>query len=225
MFAEIKENLKDIQKINNSVILDNPVVVTQDKSVVLKFDAEKKGVKFDEPVGIYNLNRFLNVIEVLGDNFTDKIENNVIHLEKGKIKQKYETTAVQLLDDTRIDPGLFERVKGTEPFATFDLNVDLLKYLKKVASILGHKEVIIENGRIVVTTLDANDNYMDENIVEVDIATDEAIVIDVDALNKIPELNYNVTLHKNKNGNIVAYLTAEEEPYDILVAITKTINK
>ena len=34
MFAEIKENLKDIQKINNSVILDNPVVVTQDKIVV-----------------------------------------------------------------------------------------------------------------------------------------------------------------------------------------------
>lgn len=220
MFAEIKNDLKNIQRIGNSVIIDNPIVVTEDKSVIMKVD---RNINIENPVGIYNLSRFLAVLDVFGDDFESKVENNVIYLSKGKIKQKYETTAVELLEHTKIDPELFNKIKNTEPFITFNLNEDLLKYIKKIAGILGHKELVVDNGKLVITTLDANNNYIDENVVEVDIITDKRIVVDIDAINKIPELNYEVTVHQNAKGNIVMYLKAEEEPYDILIPISKTL--
>ena len=220
MFAEIKNDLKNIQRIGNSVIIDNPIVVTEDKSVIMKVD---RNINIENPVGIYNLSRFLAVLDVFGDDFESKVENNVIYLSKGKIKQKYETTAVELLEHTKIDPELFNKIKNTEPFITFNLNEDLLKYIKKIAGILGHRELVVDNGRLVITTLDANNNYIDENVVEVDIITDKRIVVDIDAINKIPELNYEITIHQNAKGNIVMYLKAEEEPYDILIPISKTL--
>jgi len=220
MFAEIKNDLKNIQRIGNSVIIDNPIVVTEDKSVIMKVD---RNINIENPVGIYNLSRFLAVLDVFGDDFESKVENNVIYLSKGKIKQKYETTAVELLEHTKIDPELFNKIKNTEPFITFNLNEDLLKYIKKIAGILGHKELVVDNGKLVITTLDANNNYIDENVVEVDIITDKRIVVDIDAINKIPELNYEITIHQNAKGNIVMYLKAEEEPYDILIPISKTL--
>ena len=217
---------KKLNGISNSIIISYPnTVLSADQTVLANIDLEEIGEEEFEKFGIYNLAQFLNIVNFMGDVQIEKEENKLI-IKNNNQKQIYETTNILLLKNVSVKPEIFQKVKSVESCLKFDLNENDIKHIKKISGILNHQHVIIDNEKITVTTLDANNNYQNPYIYKKDIMTNETsnFVFDIMNFNKIPEGNYEFHIKRNpKTKNPIAYLNNIEEPFELIVAISKEI--
>jgi len=217
---------KKLNGISNSVIITYPnTILSADQTVLANINLEEIGEEEFEKFGIYNLAQFLNIVNFMGDVQIEKEDNKLI-IKNDNQKQIYETTNILLLKNVSVKPEIFQRVKSVESCLKFDLNEDDIKHIKKISGILNHQHVIIDNEKITVTTLDANNNYQNPYIYKKDIMTNETarFVFDIMNFNKIPEGNYEFHIKRNpKTKNPIAYLNNIEEPFELIIAISKEI--
>ena len=115
--------------------------------------------------GIYDLNEFIGVTGLV-NNPSLEFNNDfvVISDESGRSNVKYFYSAAETLTTPTKD------VSMPEPDVKFTLDNDTLNKLKKAASTLGHKEVLIR----------ANNGVLSLSIVENQNATSNAYSIDID---------------------------------------------
>jgi hypothetical protein len=221
--------LKKLIQISNSAIIEYPkTILTNDHSIIAAINLDDLGEENFEKFGIYNLSQFLNLIDYFGENtFIEKKDENVI-INNGKLKQLYETTSINLLEKFSVKPEIFEKVKSVKTSLYFELNNDDLKHIKKIASILGHTDLIIDakEKRLIITTLDANDNFQNPNYYPLDIDTNETNMFIFDILNisKIPDGNYEFHIKRNpKTNNPIGYLKNIDEAIELIISIKKEI--
>jgi len=219
--------LKKLIQISNSAIIEYPkTVLTTDHSILASIDLDELGEEKFEKFGIYNLSQFLSLVDYFGENvFLEKDGENVV-INNGKLKQIYETTSINLLEKFSVKPDIFDKVKSVDSVVEFDLTREDLKHIKKISNILGHNDLIVDTSenQLVITTLDANDNFQNPNYHEKDIDSKEEskFVFDILNINKIPDGDYEFHIKRNpKTNNPIAYLKNIEEPFELLLSIKK----
>ena len=136
--------------------------ISEARNVVAKAEIPET---FDKDFGIYDLNEFIGVTGLV-NNPTLEFNNDfvVISDESGRSSVKYFYSAAETLTTPTKD------VSMPEPDVRFTLDNDTLNKLKKAASTLGHKEVLIR----------ANNGVLSLSIVENQNATSNAYSIDID---------------------------------------------
>jgi len=221
--------LKKLIQISNSAIIEYPkTVLTTDHSILASIDLNELGEEEFEKFGIYNLSQFLSLVDYFGENvFLEKDGENVV-INNGKLKQIYETTSINLLEKFSVKPDIFDKVKSVDSVVEFDLSKEDLKHIKKISSILGHSDLVIDTSenKLVITTLDANNNYQNPNYHEKDIDSKEEskFVFDILNINKIPEGEYALYIKRNpKTNNPIAYLKNIDEPFELILSIKKEL--
>ena len=98
MFStELTNFLKSVSKISNSIILRSPVTYGKSEVNDISFSfnltsvSEDENDTFDGDIGLFNLNGFLNVLGLFGENSDDRdvvIENNCINISNVNIQKQ-----------------------------------------------------------------------------------------------------------------------------------------
>ena len=220
---------KKLIQISNSAIIEYPkTVLTNDHSIIAAINLDEIGEENFEKFGIYNLSQFLSLVDYFGEEvIIEKDDANII-ISNNKLKQVYETTSINLLEKFSVKADIFEKVKSVDTCVYFDLNSEDLKHIKKISSILGHTDLVVDtkNKNLVITTLDANDNFQNPNYhpIEIDTNEESLFVFDLLNINKIPEGNYEFHIKRNpKTNNPIAYLKNIEESFELILSIKKEI--
>ena len=211
--------LKELKNIEDKVVVSYPyTTISHNQLVVARIYSEQIDEEYNE-FGINNLRQFLSLVDSIGGDIEQ--DGNILVL-RGKVKQTYETTNPEFLENYTFDANIFTKVLGVEPETELTLTKEDISTIKKMSGILGHRQVIFDraNNKVIITTL--NDDGSFQNPTEIDVVMsggDTKIIIDVDNLLKIPEQDYNIKFVRNPNsGIVVSYWKNEEKPYDFLIA-------
>jgi len=219
--------LKKLIQISNSVIIEYPkTTMTNDYSIIALINLDELDEEKFEKFGIYNLAQFLNLVDYFGENVFLEKDGEKIIINNGKLKQIYETTSVNLLEKFSVAPDIFDKVKSVTSTVKFDLTREDLKHIKKISNILGHSDLVIDSSvhQLIITTIDANNNFQNPNYYEKDILSNEEnkFVFDIMNISKIPDCEYEFHIKRNpKTNNPIAYLKNIEEPFELLISIKK----
>ena len=157
--------LRNFSSINQNILIkaDSPIkTISEARNVVAKAEIPEKFVK---DFGIYDLNEFIGVTGLVNNpslHFNDDFV--MISDESGRSSVKYFYSAEETLTAPTKD------VSMPEPDVKFTLDNSTLNKLKKAASTLGHKELLIK----------ANDGILSLSIVENQNSTSNAFSIDID---------------------------------------------
>lgn len=213
------EILKELKGIEDKVVVSYPyTTISHNQLVVGRIYSEKIDDEFEE-FGVNNLRQFLSLVDGIGGEIEQ--DGSVLVL-RGSVKQTYETTNPEFLENYIFDASVFDKVLGIEAETELELTKEDISTIKKMSGILGHKQVIFDRGnnKIILTTLNDDGSY--QNPTEIDIPTnggDTKIIIDVDNLLKIPEQDYKIKFVRNpKSGIVVSHWENDEKPYDFLIA-------
>jgi len=219
--------LSQLGAINNSMIITYPVTcVIMGKNMQAFLDVSKIGEEQFDEIGVFNINEFNSVINVIED---PTIENNngILTISNNSTSIKYGTTSIDIIEsDCRGNPALLGRIKDTErntEVLSFDLSLKELDRLKKMSGLLKDLSdlVISTDGskvNIKVTSKEkSSNNYsvaLDANVNE-----EASMTIIMDIINKLPSSNYNVTIYKSAKGSLVSVFTSTNvEGLDIVIA-------
>ena len=148
--------LKNFASINSNIVIDtgNTIrTISEAKNILAKIDVEET---FDQEFGIYDLNEFLGVINLVDspeNKPTLNFQENFVTISdaSGLANIKY------FFSDTDMLTRAGKDVRMPEGEVKFNLDEGVLQKLKAAASALGHTELIIEGvsdklAKITVTT-------------------------------------------------------------------------
>ena len=157
--------LRNFSSINQNILIKGggPIkTISEARNVVAKAEIPET---FDKDFGIYDLNEFIGVTGLVNNpNLEFNNDFVIISDESGRSSVKYFYSAEETLTTPTKDVAM------PEPDVKFTLDNDTLNKLKKAASTLGHKEVLIR----------ANNGVLSLSIVENQNATSNAYSIDID---------------------------------------------
>jgi len=211
--------LKELKGIEDRVVVDFPyTTISNNQLVVARIYTKDIDDKF-EKFGVSNLRQFLSLIDSIGGEIEQDGNSLII---RGNVKQVYETTNPEFLENYIFDAEIFEKVLSVEPETELSLSKEDIATIKKMANILGHKQALFdrENNKIIITTL--NDDGSFQNPTEIDIPMsggDTKIIIDIEHIQKLPEEEYDIKFIRNPaSGIVVSYWKSPEKMYDFLVA-------
>ena len=210
--------LKELRGIEDKVVVEYPyTTISSNQLVIGRIDTKELDDEF-ETFGINNLRQFLSLVDSIGGEI--KQDGNVIRIE-GKVKQTYEVTNPEFLENYTFDVGIFDKVLTIDPETEITLDLETLKTIKKMASILGHTQVVFDRGnnKIIITTMNDDGSLQNPTEIDLEMEGNTKIVIEIDHLNKLPEQDYNVKFVRNpSSGIVVSYWKNEDKPYEFLVA-------
>ena len=141
---ELSENtlsvLKNFSTINQNILISPGNVVKTISEARNVLATAVVDVEFPQVVGVYDLNEFLGVLNLV-DTPTLKFEDEyaIISDSSGRSKVKYFFSPEETLTYPQKD------IKMPSRDVNFELDNDTLNRLKKAASTLGHDEVSISN--------------------------------------------------------------------------------
>jgi len=213
------EILKELKGIEDKVVVSYPyTTISNNQLVVARIYTKDIDEEFEE-FGVNNLRQFLSLIDSIGGDIEQDGNTLII---RGKVKQVYETTNPEFLENYTFDAEIFDKVLAVEPETELSLSKEDIKTIKKMANILGHRQVIFDrpNNKVIVTTL--NDDGSFQNPTEIDVnmsGGDTKIIIDIEHIQKLPEQDYDIKFVRNPNsGIVVSYWKSPDKMYDFLVA-------
>ena len=149
--SELTNFLKSVSKISNSIILRSPVTYGKSEVNDISFSfnltsvSEDENDTFDGDIGLFNLNGFLNVLGLFGENSDDRdvvIENNCINISNEHSKARYLMTAPQLLSAFEFKPEQMDIVDSKPSVAEFVLTQDDIKKLRSASAALDELKFI-----------------------------------------------------------------------------------
>jgi hypothetical protein len=216
---ETKDLLKVASQINNSLKFEaGNLIKTVSESGVIILEAEI-GETFPETFSIYEMSRFLSVLNLDNLKDADLIFNgqNYVEVKQGNTKVNYKFTANEFVTH----PG--RQIQLPSEDLKVDLNSDELKNLQRMAAVLGHKvlEFRVTDGKAYLTTTspDIGDASSDSLIELKDDATnapDGSYKIKFDNL-ILPGGDYQVTICKagiskfvHKTRKVTVYVGLEK---------------
>lgn len=147
------EVLKNFSMINTNLLIQEGNTLSTmavAKNIVASVDVDED---FDEEVGIFNLQEFLGVVNLMGNPditfTTDKMT-----LEQGKSKMQYAYADKSIL----IYPN--KQIKMPTPLVEFDISADQLDTIKKAAATIGVQDLAIvgEDEALKIKVLDKKNN-------------------------------------------------------------------
>ena len=226
--------LKNLNTIGNSAIIRYPYtsIIQPDKTLISFIDMEALGEEEFDEFGIYFLSEFLSLVDLYDDGEVRR-EGNIIELENSYSTQKYETPDLEIMKIFDVPSAVLGKLLSSEIEVSFDLGTEQLSRIKKVASLLKLKSMIVdaktenEEMKLVACNLSENDSYMQESVNDVPIGivnVDTKVVFDIQNILKIPDADYKVRIIKNQDtGNYISLWEAENEPFSIIVTLQKSL--
>lgn len=213
--------LKNFAQINPNILID--------KGNSIKTIAEAKNVfakatlndEFPSRFGIYDLNEFLSVINLVDSpDFKPEAGFATISDGSGRSKIKYYFTDPNHLTTPTRD------VKMPEGDVSFRLDTETLNRLKSAAGALGHGSVSVtpSDGILVLTVFDEDNNTGNTYSIEIsgkyNTSADFKFVFNIGNLKKLISTTYNVEI----SSSLVAHFKSEESDLSIeyFVALEKT---
>lgn len=194
MTKEQKQLLKDFSQINSSYVLKNDIiaVLSADKSSSV-FYTPSDLTEFDIPARIWDVNEFLNILDVMGVESELEINGKVINIKNGNKKIKY-----VLATETTV-PNVPNTIEGNFDKIDVDMEIILnkadLEQIKRISSLLGLDEVKFtsDGSNISVELLkDGNDS---SNNFKLDLegkGTDLVFSLAVETIMKLRNDTYNI---------------------------------
>lgn len=219
--------LGDLGAINQSMIITYPItVVKAGMSMQGYVDLSKLGEEEFTEFGIYNINSLNSVINVI-DNAEVELDGKILLVKGSNSNISYTTTAVNIIEsECRGDPGLIDRIKNNTVILSTSLEAKELDKIKKTSSLLDTKELSIKCSNEDVSFI-CQSKEKSSNKYEVKVkgeCTDPVeVIITMEMINKIPNANYDIKMHKSVKGNIIVVLDDKDKPGLSIVVSAKSV--
>lgn len=191
--------------------------VSEAKNILSSCNIEEQ---FEQDIGIYDLNEFLNVLSLVDQPKLDMEEKwCTVKDATGRSKVKYFFTDSEML--TAPTEKMIENASNMTDFAaTFDLDNETLSKVKRAAGALGHSSMKIEwiNDSIQLTVFDTENPTSNSFTIEVPGSAESNgnWVININNLKIVPG-DYEV---KVSNKNISNFIH-KEKPIQYWIALEK----
>lgn len=220
----LMRTFSSFSNLSNSLIVKYPITVLTDatRSVAVKIDISKLDTDSFDEFGLYEkLNKFVNIFNIFEDP-TVSLQDNIFTISdsSGK-KTTFITDDVSLLTAYDLTPGIFDKIKGANSVADFQLSVSDIKALKDAQRIFSDLDKVKfsgnENG--IEVSLDAPSKFNAQNNTftltkNIEVKKNFNLYILFEVLTKLPLINYNIHIKYNENKNIFRfYITCEDLDY------------
>lgn len=201
--------LSQLSAINNSMIISYPITtVIMGKNIQAFLDLEKMGETQFEEIGVFNINEFNSVINVI-ENPTIENNNGTLTIKNDSTSIKYGTTSIDIIEsECRGNSELIEKIKQNDVVMSFELTSKDLDRIKKMSGLLKDLSDLVitsnaSNVNVTVTSKERSSNNYSVNFVgTVNEETSMSLVMDV--VNKLPSSAFTVTIYKSKKGSLVS---------------------
>jgi len=197
MKKETLNTLKRLSHLNKGIVLRNEKItaLTDDKSVCVIYEPETL-VEFEQETPIFDINEFLNVIDLLGkDEANIDASEDIIVIKNGRQKTKYLKSQIDYVKEV---PETFENtVSSMDRVFSFLLTKDIFETITKMGSLLSLSEVKISNdGEKVSIKIFSKEDENNSHIIELDetAENDFSVTLDLSKLALIGQDDYDVTL-------------------------------
>jgi len=212
--------LKNYGSINPNFIArkgNTITTISEAKNILSSCSIEEE---FEQDMGIYDLNEFLNVLSLVDQPKLDMEEKwCTVKDSTGRSKVKYFFTDPEMLT-TPTDKMISNAAANLEFAISFTLDNDTLSKIKRAASALGHTSMKIENidGAIALTVFDTENPTSNTFTIEVPGQGNEegSWVININNLKIVPG-DYEVKV-SNKN---ISNFDNKEKPIQYWIALEK----
>ena len=212
--------LKNYGSINPNFIArkgNTITTISEAKNILSSCSIEEE---FEQDMGIYDLNEFLNVLSLVDQPKLDMEEKwCTVKDSTGRSKVKYFFTDPEMLT-TPTDKMITNAAANLEFAISFTLDNDTLSKIKRAASALGHTSMKIENidGAIALTVFDTENPTSNTFTIEVPGQGNEegSWVININNLKIVPG-DYEVKV-SNKN---ISNFDNKEKPIQYWIALEK----
>lgn len=208
--------LKNFGTINSNIVI-NPgnklMTIAEAKNVLAEATVDET---FDQTLGIYDLNEFLNVLSLV-DNPSVKFGEQSMQIggNAGRASVKY------YYSDTDILTSPQKPIIMPDPDVWFTLDQDTLTNIKRAAMSLGHSQMLIEpdDGVILLTVVDTENTTSNSYSISVDGGYNEdsfKFIINISNLKMISD-SYDVKISKK----LISQFTSSDEKLNYWVALEK----
>lgn len=208
--------LKNFGTINSNIVI-NPgnklMTIAEAKNVLAEAIVDET---FDQTLGIYDLNEFLNVLSLV-DNPSVRFGEQSMQIggNAGRASVKY------YYSDTDILTSPQKPIIMPDPDVWFTLDQDTLTNIKRAAMSLGHSQMLIEpdDGVILLTVVDTENTTSNSYSISVDGGYSEdsfKFIINISNLKMISD-SYDVKISKK----LISQFTSSDEKLNYWVALEK----
>ena len=215
--ADTVNVLKNFAAINSNIVI-NPgnkiMTISEAKNILAEVKVEEE---FNNTVGIYDLQEFLNVLQLV-DTPSLKFEENFMRIggNGGRAMVTYYYSDPEILT-TPTKP-----INMPEEDVWFTLDETTANSLKKAAAVFGHSQLLIEadSGSIKLSVVDPDNSTANEYSIVVDggyKSENFKFIINISNLKMIPG-SYNVKISKK----LISQFTNEESNVVYWIALEKT---
>ena len=220
---ELSENtlsvLKNFSGINQNILINSGSTIKTISEARNVLATAHVTEEFEQSFGIYDLNEFIGVLGLVD---TPRLKFGSEHVVVGDSTGRSEVKYFFSAEETLTVPS--KDIKMPEAEVSFVLTNDTLNKLKRAASTLGHKELIItgNNNLINLSVSDSQNSTANSYTIDVDGTYESEMfkfILDIENL-KILNGSYAVNISSklisnliNKDTNI-QYWIALEKPYN-----------
>lgn len=229
---ETRKAIKSLLTIGDSAIIRYPYtsVMQLDKTLISFIDLEALGETEFEEFGVYFLSEFLSLVDLYEDGEITR-DGRVIELKNSTSTQNYQTTELDVMKIFDMPSAILDKMLKSDVEVSFDLGSEQLDRIKKVASLLKLKSLIVDTHddelNLVACNLSENNAYMQAstNVVPIsEINSKVKIAYDLQNILKIPSIDFKVRIIQNKETkNYISIWEAVNDPIKIIVAVQKAI--
>lgn len=193
--------LKNFATINPSIYVESGSSIQTSspyKNIFACADVEEE---FDQPFGIYELSRFLNIVSMMPDPDFQFFEKYV-KITSGRHSVKYQFASKEMILTQSVDTSIIDRFEGD---VTFNITETDLSGLRKGAAILSKPEIQFEfeDQQILARAVDLENSTVDDFTVAVcqtpDVVNLAPVPFTLDSL-KLLDGDYSVSLGDSSFG-------------------------
>jgi len=215
--------LEKLSSINNSMILSYPKTgIALGKSIQAFIDMNKFDEQSFDEIGVWSISELNSIINVIEDAKVT-LDNGFLEISNGKSSIKYGTTDISIIEsECRVDPSLPDRIKNNEQVLEFTLTSKEVNNIKKMSSLLkelSDLEFTSKDNSLNITTKSTEKSSNNYNISKEAEGEDLSIILNMDIVNKVPSLDYKVSVYRSSKGSLVAlFESTTVEGIEIIIA-------
>lgn len=203
--------LNSVSSITNSAVLKYPISVINSEAgdIYVRVDINVLDEDSFDDIGIYDLNNFLSVFGLYGENRDVEVSADTITVSDstGSLSSLL-IDEINILGDYNKDPIMFEKTKSVDTVATFELSKEVMKKLKSATGVyktLSDLNIISQDTNVVLQLAQNNSfnarSSSHQYTVDGITSKEFKITIPVENFSKLPISSYTVQVKYNANAN------------------------